>query len=215
MTKNKLLTIPIEEEKRERLNKYCADAGTTVSQFITKYIDAVLDGSIEIRESIDIEGIVEKVIDELKFGESPIDARFVSVEEFDKAMAHNALVIADFAASMGRTDLKVEKLQKFTNYSEAEQVIDIPIEQPIEQSMDIDKPIDTSVEPRTLDDTKRYLQSKNDYNRSRSSGSKKISQSDMAFELNNYQYPHPDFKSWTRTEVSKVCKLWKLTYSPR
>lgn len=199
MAKNKLLTIPIEADKRDRLNKHCADAGTTVAQLITKYIDTVLDNSIGCSISIDssippidIDSIVEKVIENLKSETVPIDRQFVSIEEFDKAMKHR--------------DLEVEKLQRFVNYSEAkfhiEQSIDIPV--------DIEHVIYMPVEVRTLSDTKQYLQEKNDYNRSRSGGSKKITQTDMAVELNNYHYPHPQLKHWTRAEVGKICKIWKI-----
>lgn len=44
MAKNKLLTIPIELEKRERLNQHCADRGIKVTELITRYIDRVLAG---------------------------------------------------------------------------------------------------------------------------------------------------------------------------
>jgi hypothetical protein len=81
MSKNKLVTIPIEAEKRQRLNDYCAANGSTVAQTLTKYIDMLLEGSINLPRhiepsisSIDIDAIVDKVIERLKLGTTSIDS---------------------------------------------------------------------------------------------------------------------------------------------
>jgi hypothetical protein len=47
MPKDKLITLLIAEEKRDRLKQHCADLGLNVSQVLTKCIDDILDGSID------------------------------------------------------------------------------------------------------------------------------------------------------------------------
>jgi antitoxin component of RelBE/YafQ-DinJ toxin-antitoxin module len=47
MAKDKLITLLIEAEKRERLKQHCANLGLTVSQVLSKCIDDILNGSID------------------------------------------------------------------------------------------------------------------------------------------------------------------------
>lgn len=73
MAKDKLVTIPIEGWKRDRLNQYCQDKGTKVSELITAYIDKCLAGII------DVEPLVDRPTDE---SYQTLSDLYLSIEEF-------------------------------------------------------------------------------------------------------------------------------------
>jgi hypothetical protein len=54
MAKDKLITLLIEEEKRDRLKQHCTDLGLNVSQVLSKCIDDILSGSIDLSKPIGI-----------------------------------------------------------------------------------------------------------------------------------------------------------------
>ena len=67
MAKDKLITLLIEEEKRDRLKQHCTNLGLNVSQVLSKCIDDILSGSIDVSKStgvsmlqIDIDAAIEK-----------------------------------------------------------------------------------------------------------------------------------------------------------
>ncbi len=70
MAKDKLITLLIEEEKRDRLKKHCTDLGLNVSQVLSKCIDDILSGSIDISKptsvsmlQLDIDKAIDAAID--------------------------------------------------------------------------------------------------------------------------------------------------------
>jgi hypothetical protein len=67
MPKDKLITILIEEEKRDRLKQHCADLGLNVSQVLSKCIDDILSGSIDpsakLQTKIDLSTDINIAID--------------------------------------------------------------------------------------------------------------------------------------------------------
>jgi hypothetical protein len=66
MAKDKLITLLIEEEKRDRLKQHCNDLGLNVSQVLSKCIDDILSGSIDVSKSTGVSMIqldIDKAID--------------------------------------------------------------------------------------------------------------------------------------------------------
>ena len=118
MAKNKLLTIPIEEEKRERLNQYCGERGKTVSQTITGFIDKLLDGSIDPSTSIEpsrlpieisMTAIVEEVVSRLK------ETHYVPAKEFNRIVSEISLDMADIKNDLWLMDREIKNLQESVN----------------------------------------------------------------------------------------------------
>lgn len=235
MAKNKLLTIPIEEEKRERLNQYCGERGKTVSQMITGFIDRLLDGSIDpstsiepvelSRKSIDIEEIVEKVIDKLSKDTltdlNSVEPRMVNLSEriLDQRKdfrIHTQWAVDESVALHQRLESLELQIRGISINSVEPSIEDTEITH-IPKSIatattkkPIEQSIDQHLQPYNLEDTKTYLRDKCDYNRTRERRGDRISQGDISIHLLTYNYPHPSNKKWSRDEVRAVCKLWEF-----
>lgn len=227
MSKNKLLTIPIEQEKRERLNQHCKERGITVSQLITLYIDKVLDDGLDLtqpieiyRQPIDIDTSLDTYIDNLqnsgKFIALVREIVETATEQPDR-VSYNYLesVIEEMDGRLtDRVDLISHQLSQLAS------IVNNPSPQPIEDSIEesIDAPIEeeplttqaVEQKPFTLEDTNEFLHQKVGHNRDNPNRTERITQQSIADHLNCYSYPHPTGKKWTRTEVSKICKMWNI-----
>lgn len=105
MTKNKLITIPIEEAKRAELNHYCQMRGIKVSELITIHIDQCLSKVIDIdielyAPTTQSELNLELILDRLDKLESAITK--TNIEASIEASTELGLSNSKLAAIVGR-----------------------------------------------------------------------------------------------------------------
>lgn len=100
MARDKLLTIRIEEDKREAFNNWCESRDYNYSKFLYEVIEACLDGRIDesilssqkldnnLAEKLDkrIDKLERKIDSQSIDGE--IDRNVVSTEDLEKAIAN-------------------------------------------------------------------------------------------------------------------------------
>ena len=227
MTKDKLITLLIEERKRDRLKQHCADLGLNVSQVLTKAIDDILNGSINpsaqtsttilpIDIAIAIDAAIDKrepkLLDIIFNPTNEIHSKLQEHEDDIKKLidsVHDLRItigyLSDSVMKQGTLGVEIDPVSK--QQSDNTLTPDQPQQFPLS-----DLTLLTS-QSYTLEDTRTYLQGKGDYNRTREKRSDRISQDDISIHLHTYNYPHPSEKKWSRDEVRKVLKLWQIANS--
>ena len=218
MAKDKLLTIPIESDKRDRLNKYCQDKRIKVSELITEYIDNVLSGSIDIDRSIgssiSIESIEPSIDHEIEEKYTTLTALYNHIGEYT---VDNLKSIFDRLDAIELTLAKQKHIEPSIDIEPIELSIEPSIDiEPIELSIDIEPSIEPSIdiepiEP-SIEDTKTLISQKMESRRS-TIGGRKVTLDEIAIQLMTYNYPHPNGKKWTRLEVTKIAKEWGIRTS--
>jgi hypothetical protein len=224
MAKTKLLTIPIEQEKRDRLNQYCSELNITVSQFITKYIDACLDDSIDSSSSIessrphiDIDTIVEKAIDKI------VPLMMNKIHDIEQNVMDKTKENETDIFEISNTLISCQRMLRRLNneivkYGMKDTALDdvpnsfSPVEKPKDKPVDTGRLNDTYLEKSTisLTDTQNYIKSRIEYNRSCKKRLDRDSNEKIADFLQEHGYPHPDGKKWHRNHISECCKLWAI-----
>jgi hypothetical protein len=219
MTKTKLITIPIEQEKRERLNKYCADKGSTVSQTLTKYIDLLLDGHIDDDDQIanrpgpiDLDRIVELVLDRIKpVVKDEIDR---TQSEMSNQLKEQSADIFDLTNNIIRCQRAIEQVNRIKSNHTPDSLPDIDlessikVERPPKQPAEATTPNDTYLPvKKTLDDTKEYISEQLKHNKHCKKRSDRITNQEIADSLKNHGFPHPKGKIWHRNYIPQVAKL--------
>lgn len=224
MAKDKLITLLITEEKRDRLKQHCADLGLNVSQVLTKCIDDILAGSIDPSTNtqttslpIDIDLAIGAAI--ARRQQISLDDNDAYFQETSQTLEQHTKDISDLEMSVWECQQTIKNLTELVNQQNTINTeLDPKTKQALVHTIKPEQPYKThssdeiylSDEKYTLEDTQTYLQGKGDYNRTREKMSDRISQDDIAIHLQTYNYPHPNNRKWTRDEVRKVCKLWQI-----
>ncbi len=221
MAKDKLVTIPIEAEKRDRLNKYCQDNHIKVSELITGFIDKVLSNDIDTSRpssisipSIDTQNttdaaLLEKLTD-LTDGLDLSKKLYNHIGEFTTnslQIIFERLEAIELAIGISSKSIStpIEHPIDTSISTPIEHPIDTSISTPIEHS--IDTSISTPIE-HSIEDTKTLISQK--FDSRRTTKGNRITLEEIATQLTTYNYPHPQGKKWTRSEVTKIAKLWEI-----
>jgi hypothetical protein len=224
MAKDKLITLLIEEEKRDRLKQHCAELGLNVSQVLSKCIDDILNGLIDPYANwqtpippIDIDIAIDTAID--KFEPKLIDIVEQSTSQINTKLKGHDDDIHELENALYSCQTMIRTLTKLVNKQGiAKLELDPTTKQALAHTVKPEPIYKTHssdeiyLDPQryTLEDTRIYLQGKGDYNRTREKMSDRISQDDIATHLRACNYPHPENRKWTRDEVRKVFKLWSI-----
>jgi hypothetical protein len=222
MAKSKLITIPIEEEKRERLNKYCSDKGSTVSQTLTKYIDLLLDGSIDDDTQldnrpgpIDLPYIIQRIMLEVK--PLIIDEAYTPYMGINSTLRKHQDSIDELKNKFSEIESLFNDLNdRLISNPQLQPLPDVDIESikvetPPKQPAEATTPNDTYLPTeKTLDDTKAYITDQLQHNKQFKKRSDRITNQQIADSLQDNGFPHPEGRVWHRNHIPQVAKLLEI-----
>lgn len=224
MAKDKLITLLITEEKRDRLKQHCADLGLNVSQVLTKCIDDILAGSIDPSTSsqttslpIDIDIAIDAAID--KREPKLLDIIFNPTNEINTKLKEHDDDIYELENALYTCQTMLKTLTELVSKKGIGNVeLDPTTKQALAHTVKPETPYKTHSsdemylrsEPFTIEETKEFLTRVYKANFETTKISARTSQDTIAELLISSSYPHPNNRKWTRDEVRKVCKMWEI-----
>jgi hypothetical protein len=224
MAKDKLITLLIEEEKRDRLKQHCADLGLNVSQVLSKCIDDILSGSIDPTPNsqtailpIDIDIAIDTAID--KFEPKLIDIVERSTSQINTKLKEHDDDIHELENALYTCQTMLRTLTELVNKQGIAKVeLDPTTKQALAHTVKPEPPYKTHSSDEmyledkiyTLEDTQTLITNIYQANLSTTVISARTSQDGISKILTDGNYPHPNSKKWNRDEVRKVAKLWEI-----
>jgi hypothetical protein len=189
----KLATFRIDSELWTQFIEVAKSEGTNASKLLIGFIQSRIDGDIYNPAPVYTESDTDKLA-------THIDERID--EHIDK------ITKIEFDEYVLSANIRMENLEKSIESLNTKSVY---TDSSIHSSIQVKSVYtESSIQAQTLEDTKKYLQQKADYNLSQSKQSDRINQTTQAEYLKTRNYPHPTGKKWNRDEVREICKMWDI-----